>query len=133
VVDNPDESGFNRAMAESLFADNRVYLEDARLDGSFVRITWHADDRQFVLSHWRDDVCVAASRLPLTAVADLIALLAKGLGEAASMPPLRLEAEASPPLKESWWERGRARLARIRPPAAAVVPDPLPAPWRQRS
>ncbi|MGE0795395.1 MAG: hypothetical protein AB7H43_11115 [Acidimicrobiia bacterium] len=96
-------------MAESLLAENRVYLADARGDGSFVRVTWHARDRQFVVSQWRDDVCVAATRVPVGAAPDLIAVLARGLGEAAGAVPEG--GGAGDPTPPSVWSRTRARLA----------------------
>ena len=57
-------------------------LPDARGDGSFVRVTWHPDRRLVVLSHWRDDVCVSASRLAVEDAAALLALLAGAVGDA---------------------------------------------------
>ena len=70
-------------MAESWAFGNRVVIEDSRSDGSYVRVTWHPDGQKFVLSNWRDDVCIAATRIEPAAAADLIALLARGLGEVA--------------------------------------------------
>ena len=61
-------------------------LPDVRGKGTFVRVTWHPDRRLLVLSHWRDDVCVAASRLPIEDAAPLIAMLADALGDAAGTP-----------------------------------------------
>jgi hypothetical protein len=61
-------------------------VADVRRDGTFVRVTWHPEGRQFVISHWRDEVCVAATRVPVGAAPDLITLLARGLGESAAAP-----------------------------------------------
>lgn len=63
-----------------------MFVEDTRRDGSFLRVTWHADGQQFVVSHWDGDLCVAATRIPLSAAPDLIALLTRGLAEAAGQP-----------------------------------------------
>ena len=61
-------------------------LPDVRGEGSFVRVTWHPDRRLLVLSQWRDDVCVSASRLTIEDAAPLIAMLADALGDAAGAP-----------------------------------------------
>ena len=60
-----------------------MIVEDVRRDDTFMRVTWHADDRVFVFSHWRGDVCVAATRVPVDAAPDLVNLLVKGLAESA--------------------------------------------------
>jgi hypothetical protein len=60
----------------------RVIVEDMRRDDTFMRITWHADERIFVVSHWRGEVCVAATRIPVDAVPDLVNLLVRGLADA---------------------------------------------------
>lgn len=76
-------------MAESSSwpLDRRVFVEDTRRDGSFLRVTWHADSQQFVVSHWDGDLCVAATRVPVDAAPDLIALLTRGLAEVAGQSP----------------------------------------------
>ena len=61
----------------------RLLLPDVRGDGSFVRVTWHPERRLVVLSHWHDDVCVSASRLAIEDAAELIAMLANALRDAA--------------------------------------------------
>jgi hypothetical protein len=96
-------------VADPLLADNRVYLADARAAGAFVRVSWHAEDRQFVVSQWRDNVCVAATRVPVGLAPDLIALLAKGLGDAAA--PIE-SVSASPSMSGRWridWLSGMHR------------------------
>jgi hypothetical protein len=71
-------------VAESHWAfGRRVIVEDVRRDDTFMRVTWHAEDRVFVVSHWRGDVCVAATRVPVDAAPDLVNLLVKGLAESA--------------------------------------------------
>lgn len=73
-------------MAESWAFERRVYVEDPRLDGSYLRVTWHPESAQFVVSHWQGEVCIAASRVPVAAAPQLIGLLANGLGQAANVP-----------------------------------------------
>jgi hypothetical protein len=89
-------------VAEPLLADNRVHLADVRADSAFVRVSWHPEDRQFVVSQWRDNVCVAATRVPVGLAPDLIALLAKGLGDAAMPPELPPPVASSPSRPERW-------------------------------
>jgi hypothetical protein len=66
----------------------RVVVEDIRRDDTFMRVTWHAESNVFVVSHWRGEVCVAATRIPPEAAPDLINLLVKGLAESASASPI---------------------------------------------
>jgi hypothetical protein len=69
-------------VAEGTWAfARRVIVEDARRDGTYARITWHPEGPLFVVSHWRGDVCVAATRVPVEAAPELITLLVKGLAE----------------------------------------------------
>src|SRR5438270_5446146 len=59
----------------------RVIVEDVRPDDTFMRVTWHEESAVFVVSHWRGEVCVAATRVPVHAAPDLINLLVRGLAE----------------------------------------------------
>jgi hypothetical protein len=63
-----------------------VLVADARNDGSYLRTTWHADRRTFVVSTWNDEVCTAAVRVPVEEAAALVGLLVDGLAEAATTP-----------------------------------------------
>ena len=72
---------FNQGVPESWDVGNRVFIEDARRDGTYLRVTWHTDARQFVVSHWQDDVCTAATRIPVSAAPGLVNLLVEGLGQ----------------------------------------------------
>jgi len=63
-----------------------VFLEDARGNGLYLRTTWHPEAQQFVVSTWHDEVCTGAVRIPAAAAAELIALLADGLADAADHP-----------------------------------------------
>jgi hypothetical protein len=49
-----------------------------------MRVTWHPESRVFVFSHWRSDVCIAATRVPVDAAPDLVQVLVDGLAETAS-------------------------------------------------
>lgn len=74
-------------MAESHWAyGRRVIVEDVRRDDTFMRVTGHADERVFVVSHWRAEVCVAATRIPVESAPDLVNLLVKGLAESTAVP-----------------------------------------------
>lgn len=98
------------------FGRHRVFVEDARHNGQFLRVTWHGDRQQFVVSNWEDTVCVGATRVPVTQASGLIGVLAEGLADAAAHPPT----QTSPPpqtLAEhltAWW-RGRAHRAVVVP------------------
>jgi hypothetical protein len=71
-------------MAVDRWADGRrVVIEDDRRDGHWLRTTWHAERGVFVISHWADDVCVAATRIPVEAAAELIEVLVNGLASTA--------------------------------------------------
>jgi hypothetical protein len=60
----------------------RVFVEDARGNGQYLRATWHAEANQFVISVWNDDVCTAAVRVSSERAAELIGLLADGMAAA---------------------------------------------------
>ena len=69
-----------------VFARRRVFVEDARRNGQFLRVTWHGEQQQFVVSNWDDNLCVGATRVPLEGVPELVSLLVEGLAEAAVSP-----------------------------------------------
>jgi hypothetical protein len=89
----------------------RVFVEDARRNGQFLRVTWHGEQQQFVVSNWDDTLCVGATRVPVASVPDLVGLLVEGLADASTRP-----AAAPPPTSlrdhlAAWWrERGRRAL-----------------------
>lgn len=58
-----------------------MIVEDVRRDDTFMRVTWHAAEQVFVVSHWRGEVCVAATRVSVDAAPELVNLLVKGLAE----------------------------------------------------
>ena len=61
----------------------RVFVEDARRDGTYLRVTWHPEGGQFVVSTWDDELCTAAVRIKAADAAGLIAVLADGMAAAA--------------------------------------------------
>lgn len=65
----------------------RVIVEDVRRNDTFMRVTWHGEAGVFVVSHWRGEVCVAATRVAVDAAPDLISLFARGLADAAGPQP----------------------------------------------
>jgi hypothetical protein len=92
----------------------RVFVEDARRNGQFLRVTWHGEEQQFVVSNWDDNVCVGATRVPVASVPDLVGLLVDGLADAsrpsdASRPPTSLREHLV-----AWW-RARRRRAVVLP------------------
>ena len=67
-------------------ARRRVFVEDARRNGQLLRVTWHAEQQQFVVSNWDDNLCVGATRVPVEDVPELVSLLVQGLADAAVRP-----------------------------------------------
>lgn len=93
----------------------RVFVEDARRNGQFLRVTWHGDRQQFVVSNWEDTVCVGATRVPVAQAAELVGVLVEGLADAASQP--RSVAPQPRTLAEhltAWW-RERSHRAPVVP------------------
>src|SRR5438552_7066693 len=88
-MDAAQSKAFNDGVAESWAVGNRVFIEDSRHDGTFLRVTWHPEGQQFVVSHWQDEVCLAAVRVDVGAAPDLIALLARGVGDSFESLPRR--------------------------------------------
>ena len=64
-----------------------MIVEDVRRDDTFMRVTWHDESGVFVVSHWRGEVCVAATRVPVDAAPELINLFVRGLAETTGSPP----------------------------------------------
>jgi hypothetical protein len=74
-------------MAEGHWSmGRRVIVEDVRRDDTYMRVTWHEESGVFVVSHWRGDVCEAATRISAAAAPDLINLLVLGLAESTRPP-----------------------------------------------
>lgn len=109
-------------MAEVANFPHRVLIADVRDNGTYIRVTWHADRSTFVLSHWDNNGCIAATRIRVDDVPQLIGLLTNGLADALASE------RAVPPPVERVRRQGRATLTRWfrrlrRPqPVADVVP-----------
>jgi len=104
-----------RAMAR------RIYVPDVRGHDSYLRMTWHAEQRVVVVSQWDGPVCTAATRLDVADTPEIISFLAGTLGDAATVRPAEtVEVTTSP---EPWWRRWTARWRR---PQAKVVAMPEP-------
>ncbi len=96
-------------------ARTRVFVEDARGNGQFLRATWHRDQQQFVLSSWEGAVCVGATRIPVAEAPALVALLVDGLGDAARhpvAPPAPPEPRSLRQHLRAWWT-ARAQRAPV--------------------
>jgi hypothetical protein len=108
-------------MGDATTYRRRVLIEDARGDGSYLRTTWHAERRAFVVSTWRDEVCTGAVRVPVAAAGDLARLLIDGLSDAATTTATPTTKPAPRP---DVLARARAWLRRLigRRPASAAKP-----------
>jgi hypothetical protein len=98
----------------------RVFVEDSRRDGTFLRVTWHPDGGQFVVSTWHDEVCTGAVRVPAEDAAPLIGLLADGLADAATRPA----APPAPARHRGWATSVLARVGAL----LRRIGRPTPAP-----
>jgi hypothetical protein len=108
----------------------RLNIPDARGTGAYLRVTRHPDERKVVLSHWRDDVCVASTPVELNELPALIGVLADALGDAAAEPDRDLVGSSTTPSRRSKLRN------RLRPALAKVVDlrvrRPLPHEQRDR-
>jgi len=82
----------------------RVFVEDARRNGQFLRVTWHGDRQQFVVSNWEDTVCVGATRVPVTDAAELVGVLVDGLADAAAQPRVAPQPRTLVEHLTAWWQ-----------------------------
>jgi hypothetical protein len=90
----------------------RVFVEDERRNGSFLRMTWHPERRAFVVSNWEGSVCVGATRVPVEGASSLIAVLADGLTEAAApTSPLPRQRLTLAQHLRTWWHDRTAHAA----------------------
>jgi hypothetical protein len=99
----------------------RVFVEDERRDGKFLRITWHPDRRTFVVSTWDGSVCVGATRVAVEAAPELIDVLARGLADAAT-PAARPTPRTLREHLRAWW-RDRTSSGDVLPLEAARTAD----------
>ena len=107
---------------------HRVFIEDARRNGAYLRATWHPERRVFVLSTWSGDVCTGAVRLPAADAADLVGLVADGLAEVAVPPaaPAAASAPAAGRTGPTRWAALRRRVARWLDDGTADAPPVHP-------
>jgi hypothetical protein len=97
----------------------RVFIEDARQNGVYLRTTWHEEAGQFVVSTWNDDVCTGAVRVPAAEAPALIGMLADGLADAMAVAPeAAIEGRAPRPHvldRIRAWIRGRTKTGEPAP------------------
>ncbi len=60
----------------------RVVVADAGGTERSTRLTWHPDERRFVLSHWDGRVCIASVQISPEDAAELLVVLAEGVSDA---------------------------------------------------
>ncbi|HEY3140523.1 MAG TPA: hypothetical protein VGJ86_05305 [Acidimicrobiales bacterium] len=97
----------------------RVFIEDNRGNGHYLRATWHSDRDMLVVSTWRDEVCTGAVRLPVEGSVELASLIIDGLAEAVARPAeTGRSRRRSPAYLDTWrewaqkWAAKARRLAR---------------------
>lgn len=83
-------------------------MRDQRDTGGRLRLSWHADRRVLVVSHWRGAVCVATTPVDVSALPGMIGLMVGALSEAAGSGP-------------AGGLRGRPGPARAGPPSVQSV------------
>jgi hypothetical protein len=113
-------------MAERPAVRRRVFIEDARRNGMYLRTTWHPEAGQFVISTWSDEVCTGAVRVPAAEAAELIGLFADGLADAATAP-----APPAPSTRPGLADRVRGWLRQLRRSQASVAAEVVELPWRK--
>jgi hypothetical protein len=64
-----------------------VEVTDPRDDDRRLRLSWHPERRELIVSHWRDNVCVATTPVGVKEVAGLIGLLVQAPQDAATSSP----------------------------------------------
>jgi hypothetical protein len=108
-------------VAEVANFPHRVLIADVREDGTYIRVTWHSERSTFVLSHWDNNGCIAATRVSVDDVPQLIGLLTNGLADALAHE--RATPQAAETRRQRWTQlmRELRRLRRPRP-VADVVP-----------
>lgn len=116
-------------MAERPAVRRRVFIEDARRNGLYLRTTWHPEAGQFVISTWNDEVCTGAVRVPAAEAAELIALFADGLADAATTRTS--PAPLAPSIRPGLAERVRGWLRRVRRGEVPAAAEVVELPWRK--
>lgn len=91
----------------------RLTIPDARGHGAVLRVTRHPEQHKVVVSHWREDLCVASTPIELSELPTLIGVLADPLGDAvrsSEVPPPSTPHETLLHRFKQWL---RPRLAQI--------------------
>lgn len=83
-------------MGERGHKRHRVFVEDARRNGSYLRATWHPERRLFTISTWTGEVCTGAVRLPAAQATEIVSLMVDGLAELATPVDAQPEPGAPP-------------------------------------
>jgi hypothetical protein len=109
-------------VAEVANFPHRVLIADVREDGTYIRVTWHLERSTFVLSHWDKNGCIAATRVSVDDVPQLIGLLTNGLADALANE--RATPQISGAVRRQGWARLMRWFRRLRQPrpVADVVP-----------
>lgn len=84
-------------MGERRLRRRRVLIDDARCNGNHLRVTWHPETRQFVVSTWSAGVCTGSARVRAEDAPELATLLVDGLADAATTAPVAASAAGAPP------------------------------------
>lgn len=106
----PDR-GQRRTRAGKSSPATRLLFPTDRAD---LRVSWHGDEDQFVLSLWHGDACVGTASLAARDAAEVASFLVTQLGERGSWTPRVVgpEAPASAPSRRSLARRVTDRLRR---------------------
>jgi hypothetical protein len=75
-------------VVETQGLPQRALLADARGDERYLRVSWHPDDHQFVVSTWDGERCLGTVHLLAEAAPALIALLAEGVAQTTGLRQL---------------------------------------------
>lgn len=70
-------------MGDRSHKRRRVFVEDIRHNGGYLRATWHPERRIFTISTWTGEVCTGAVRVPAAQAPELVGLVVDGLAELA--------------------------------------------------
>ena len=97
-----------------------VTIPDARGQGGSLRVTRHPEQRRVVISHWREDVCVASTPIQMGELPALIGVLADALGDAVragdSPPADSLQRSSLLDWITRWLRPRLAQIVSLRPP-----------------
>jgi hypothetical protein len=84
ALDSVDWQPHTSAMAAPTSV---VEVTDPRDDHRRLRLSWHPERSELIVSHWRDNVCIATTPVGVKELAGLIGLLVQALQDAATRPP----------------------------------------------